>query len=114
MTLNDLPEIQITRNVRSTRLRLRVEGDQIRLTAPVFCSKKQIQNFIDQAESWLLKTWKLQQEKNQSIDRSLPAELQLFNQTHPFRLFIKVRSRTSFLMLNYYSYRSVTVILKPI
>ena len=39
MTLNDLPEIQITRNVRSTRFRLRVEGNQIRLTAPVFCSK---------------------------------------------------------------------------
>lgn len=86
MTLNDLPEIQITRNVRSTRLRLRVEGDQIRLTAPVFCSKKQIQNFIDQAESWLLKTWKLQQEKNQSIDRSLPAELQLFDQAQPIQI----------------------------
>lgn len=86
MTLNDLPEIQITRNVRSTRFRLRVEGDQIRLTAPVFCSKKQIQNFIDQAESWLLKTWKLQQEKNQSIDRSLPAELQLFNQAQPIQI----------------------------
>ncbi|QIC67341.1 M48 family metallopeptidase [Acinetobacter schindleri] len=86
MTLNDLPEIQITRNVRSTRLKLRVEGDQIRLTAPVFCTKKQIQNFIDQAESWLLKTWKLQQEKNQSIDRSLPAELQLFNQAQPIQI----------------------------
>lgn len=86
MTLNDLPEIQITRNVRSTRLRLRIEGDQIRLTAPIFCSKKQIQNFIDQAESWLLKTWKLQQEKNQSIDRSLPAELQLFNQAQPIQI----------------------------
>lgn len=86
MTLNDLPEIQITRNVRSTRLRLRIEGDQIRLTAPIFCSKKQIQNFIDQAESWLLKTWKLQQEKNQSIDRSLPAELQLFDQAQPIQI----------------------------
>ncbi|WP_347454003.1 SprT family zinc-dependent metalloprotease [Acinetobacter thermotolerans] len=86
MTLNDLPEIQITRNVRSTRLRLRVEGDQIRLTAPVFCNKKQIQNFIDQAESWLLKTWKSQQEKNQSIDRSLPTELQLFNQAQSIQI----------------------------
>ncbi len=39
MTLSDLPEIQITRNVRSTRLRLRVDATQIRLTAPVFAAK---------------------------------------------------------------------------
>ena len=49
MTLSDLPEIKIVRNVRSTRLRLRVEPTQIRLTAPVLCSKRQIQNFIDQS-----------------------------------------------------------------
>ena len=56
MTLADLPKIQIIRNVRSTRLRLRVEPHQIRLSAPVFCSKSQIQKFIDQSESWLLAT----------------------------------------------------------
>lgn len=91
MTLNDLPEIQITRNVRSTRLRLRVEGDQIRLTAPVFCSKKQIQNFINQAESWLLKTWQAQQEKLQGIDRSLPVSLQLFNHAQPFNVIYQTQ-----------------------
>ncbi|ATO20678.1 hypothetical protein BS636_13830 [Acinetobacter sp. LoGeW2-3] len=83
MTLNDLPEIQITRNIRSTRLRLRVDGTQIRLTAPVFCTKKQIQNFITDSESWLLKTWQAQQDRVQSIDRSLPTTLQLFNLDQP-------------------------------
>lgn len=83
MTLSDLPEIQIVRNIRSTRLKLRVDGTQIRLTAPVFCTKKQIQNFINDAESWLLKTWQSQQEKIQSVDRSLPASLQLFNLNQP-------------------------------
>ena len=79
MTLNDLPEIQIVRNVRSTRLRLRVEPTQIRLTAPVLCSKRKIQNFIDQSEQWLIQTWQKQQEKIVQIDKTLPNELQLFN-----------------------------------
>lgn len=79
MTLNELPEIQIVRNVRSTRLRLRVEPTQIRLTAPVLCSKRQIQNFIDQSEQWLIQTWQKQQEKIVQIDKTLPNELQLFN-----------------------------------
>ena len=86
MTLNDLPEIQITRNARSRRLRLRVEDQQIKMTVPVSCSKRQIQNFLQQAESWLLKTWTTQQEKILSIDRSLPTELRLFNQTQPIRI----------------------------
>ena len=42
MTLNDLPEIEIKRNIRSTRLRLRVDAHRIRLTAPIFCTKRQI------------------------------------------------------------------------
>jgi hypothetical protein len=79
MTLSDLPEIQITRNIRSTRLRLRVESTQIRLTAPVFCSKSQIQKFLVESEAWMIKTWYAQQQKVQSIDRSLPNELVLFN-----------------------------------
>ena len=86
MTLSDLPEIQITRNVRSTRLRLRVDATQIRLTAPVFCSKKQIRHFIEQSESWLIKTWQSQQEKIENIDRTLPIELRLFNLKEPVQI----------------------------
>ncbi|MGE8537886.1 MAG: M48 family metallopeptidase [Acinetobacter sp.] len=86
MTLSDLPEIQISRNVRSTRLRLRVDATQIRLTAPVFCSKKQIQHFIQQSESWLIKTWQSQQEKSENIDRTLPGEVQLFNLKAPVQI----------------------------
>src|SRR5690606_33010514 len=84
-------EIQITRNIRSTRLRLRVDGTQIRLTAPVFCTKKQIQSFIADSESWLLKTWQAQQERIQSIDRSLPATLQLFNHAQPFNVIYQTQ-----------------------
>ncbi len=86
MTLNDLPEIQITRNIRSTRLRLRVEPTRIRLTAPIFCTKKQIQSFIDQSETWLLQTWQAQQDKIIKIDRTLPTEIGLFNLDFPVRI----------------------------
>lgn len=88
MTLADLPEIQIVRNVRSTRLRLRVEPHQIRLTAPVFCTKSQIQKFIEQSESWLLTTWKKQQDQviENSDPKALPTELKLFNQNLPIQI----------------------------
>lgn len=86
MTLSDLPEIQITRNIRSTRLRLRVEPTRIRLTAPVFCTKKQIQNFIDQSEAWLLKTWQAQQQNIVYVDRARPTEIQLFNLIQPIQI----------------------------
>ncbi|OTG82893.1 M48 family metallopeptidase [Acinetobacter sp. ANC 4648] len=81
MNLSDLPEIKIVRHVRATRLRLRVEPNQIRLTAPVLCSKKQIQNFIDQSQKWLLETWH-QQQQIQFKDQTLPTELKLFNLDH--------------------------------
>ena len=83
MTLNNLPEIKIVRHARAKNLRLRVEPTQIRLTAPVLCSKRQIQNFIDQSEQWLIQTWQKQQEKIIQIDKTLPNELQLFNLDQP-------------------------------
>ena len=79
MTLNELPEIKIVRHARAKCLRLRVQHNQIRLTVPVLCSKRKIQNFIDQAEEWLIQTWQKQQEKIVQIDKTLPNELQLFN-----------------------------------
>lgn len=85
MTSN-LPEIQITRNVRATRLRLRVEPTQIRLTAPVFCSKGQIQKFLAESEAWIIKTWQAQLQKALSIDRSFPKALQLFNLENPLQI----------------------------
>lgn len=91
MTLSDLPEIQITRNVRSTRLRLRVDQTQIRLTAPVFCSKRQIQSFIDQSEQWLIETWQKQQEKIIQIDKTLPQTLSVFNLDRPLEIIYKTQ-----------------------
>lgn len=95
MTISDLPEIQIVRHVRSTRLRLRVEPHQIRLTAPVFCTKKQIQDFIEQSKTWLIETWQSQQEKIQAIDRTLPNELQLFNLDQPIQIIYQ-KQKVSF------------------
>ncbi|MDK1683159.1 M48 family metallopeptidase [Acinetobacter terrestris] len=82
MTLNELPEIKIVRHARAKCLRLRVQHNQIRLTVPVLCSKRKIQNFMDQAEQWLIQTWQKQQEKIVQIDKTLPNELQLFNLDH--------------------------------
>ena len=95
MTLNDLPEIKIVRHARSIRLRLRVEPTQIRLTAPLFCSKKQIQNFIDQSEQWLVKTWQEQQQKQeiQLQNRVFPTELKLFNLEQPIQITYQAQQR---------------------
>lgn len=86
MTPN-LPEIQITRKLRATRLRLRVEPTQIKLTVPQFCTQRQVQEFLKQSEQWLIKTWQSQQEKVQKIDRTLPTELQLFNLNVPVQIY---------------------------
>ncbi|NNG82495.1 SprT family zinc-dependent metalloprotease [Acinetobacter sp. ANC 5378] len=86
MTLKELPEIKIVRHARAKNLRLRVDPTQIRLTAPVLCSKRQIQNFIDQSEQWLIQTWQKQQEKIVQIDKTLPNELQLFNLDQPLEI----------------------------
>ena len=79
MTLNDLPEIEIKRNIRSTRLRLRVDAHHIRLTAPLFCTKRQIQNFIQQSEQWLIQTWQKQQSQIDTAKHELPETLTVFD-----------------------------------
>lgn len=64
-----MPEIKIVRHVRARKLRLRVEPASIRLTVPLFCSKKQIQHFLAQSEQWLTETWNKQQNvQSASID----------------------------------------------
>ena len=85
MTPN-LPEIQITHHARATRLRLRVEPTQIRLTVPKFCTKRQIQDFLQQSEQWMIETWHKQQEKVGQVDRTLPVELKLFNLERPLEI----------------------------
>lgn len=94
MTLDDLPLIKVYRNSRATRLRLRVDAVQIRLTAPVCCNEQQIQNFIAQSEQWLIQTWQTQYEKSQQIDRCLPNMLQLFNLQHPIQILYRKQKAT--------------------
>lgn len=79
MTLNDLPEIEIKRNIRSTRLRLRVDAHRIRLTAPIFCTKRQIQNFIQHSEQWLIQIWQKQQSQIDTAKHELPETLTVFD-----------------------------------
>ena len=41
----ELPEIRIVRHAQQKRLRLRVEPQGVRLTVPLRCTKKQIEQF---------------------------------------------------------------------
>ena len=91
MILADLPEIQITHHARATRLRLRVEPTQIRLTVPKFCSKRQIQDFLNQSEQWMVETWQKQQASLVQIDRTLPTELRLFNRQNALTVSYKTQ-----------------------
>lgn len=92
MTLSDLPEIQVVRHARAKRLRLRVDSAQIRLTVPLLCSQRKIQNFLDQAEEWLLKTW--QQQAQHIQQQILPNELKLFNLDQPLQLVYQVQKQS--------------------
>ncbi len=93
MTLN-LPEIQITRKLRATRLRLRVEPTQIKLTVPQFCTQRQVQDFLKQSEQWMIETWQKQQEKTGQIDKSLPTELKLFNLDQPLQIIYRIQKHS--------------------
>ena len=77
--LSDLPEIQITAHAKATRLRLRVEPHQIRLTVPKYCTQRQILDFLQQSEQWMIETWHKQQAQQGFVQRELPNQLALFN-----------------------------------
>lgn len=63
MSQVNLPEVKIVRHARATQLRLRVYTHEIRLTVPLRCRAKQIQQFLKDSESWLQETWqKVQQQ----------------------------------------------------
>lgn len=94
MTHHTLPEIQITHHARATRLRLRVEPTQIRLTVPKVCTKKQIQAFLQQSEQWMIETWQKQQKKSGQLDRSLPIQLNLFNLEQPLPVIYKTQKQS--------------------
>ena len=93
MTPN-LPEIQITRKLRATRLRLRVEPTQIKLTVPQFCTQRQVQDFLKQSEQWMIETWQKQQTKAEQIDKSLPTELKLFNLAEPLQIIYQTQKQS--------------------
>jgi len=93
MTPN-LPEIQITHHARATRLRLRVEPTQIRLTVPRFCTKQQIADFLKQSEQWMIETWQKQQEKIGQIHKELPKELKLFNLKQPLQIIYQTQKNS--------------------
>lgn len=86
MTLTDLPEIQISKHARAKHLRLRIDGQSIKLTVPTLTTKKQIQQFIDQSTPWLLETWQKQQQQKSSATQQRPTQLQLFNLDQPIEV----------------------------
>lgn len=90
----NLPEIQIVHHARATRLRLRVEPTQIRLTVPKFCTRRQIQEFLKQSELWMIETWQKQHEKERQIDRTLPVELKLFNLEQPLKIIYQIQKNS--------------------
>ena len=94
MTLLDLPDIQITRKLRATRLRLRVEPTQIKLTVPQFCTQRQVQEFLKQSEQWMIATWQKQQEKIGLQDRTLPTEIKLFNLDRPLSIVYQTQKNS--------------------
>ncbi|TCM68342.1 hypothetical protein EC844_10545 [Acinetobacter calcoaceticus] len=81
-----LPGIKIVRHARATRLRLRVDAQGARLTAPVYCSQKKIQQFLEHSNAWLIETWQLQQQKLLARDQTRPTVLQLFNLQQPLQV----------------------------
>ncbi|RKG32729.1 M48 family peptidase [Acinetobacter guerrae] len=87
MHLETLPEIKIVRHVRARHLRLRVEPHQIRLTVPLFCTKKQIQHFLDQSQDWLMQTW--QKQTQQQIASSNFQHIHFFNQDQPYQIVLR-------------------------
>ncbi|KAF1027687.1 MAG: hypothetical protein GAK29_00498 [Acinetobacter bereziniae] len=89
---NTLPEIKISHHARATRLRLRVEPSQIRLTVPKFCTQRQVRDFLKQSEQWMIETWQKQQQNIALIDRSLPISLNLFNLQQPIKIIYQKQS----------------------
>lgn len=92
-----LPEIKIVRHARARNLRLRVEPSGIRLTVPLFASTRQIQQFLNQSEQWLIETWNNQQNKfSQSV--AIPEDLKLFHHVETFKL-IQQKQRQIFKLI---------------
>lgn len=99
MMLSDLPEIQITAHAKATRLRLRVEPHQIRLTVPKYCTQRQIQDFLQQSEQWMIETWHKQQAQQGLVQRDLPNQLSLFNLGEPLNIYYQTQKQNFILDL---------------
>lgn len=77
-----LPEIHMVRHARAKRLKLAVSAQGIRLTVPPYATKRQVQDFLVQSQSWLEQTWQEQQllisqKAEQSTQIELPTTLDL-------------------------------------
>ncbi|MBO3656596.1 YgjP family zinc-dependent metalloprotease [Acinetobacter haemolyticus] len=90
-----LPEVKVVRHARARNLRLRVEPTGIRLTVPLFCTKRQIQQFLNQSEPWLLATWAKQQQQLLQTS-TFPEQLVLFAHTQSFSI-VKQKQRHIFI-----------------
>lgn len=82
-----LPDVKIIRHASAKQLRLRVFINEVKLTVPQHCSKRQIQQFLIQSEPWLYETWQnlILQKDNQSF----PEEIFLFNRENALNIIVR-------------------------
>jgi predicted metal-dependent hydrolase len=93
LSARELPEIKMVRHANATKLRLRVEPTGIRLTVPLFCSQRQIQQFLNHSEQWLIETWNKQQAQfQQQIE--FPEQINLFYHSQGFQIIRQKQHRT--------------------
>lgn len=88
-----LPEIKMNYHARAKRLSLRVDSKNVRLTVPLGCTQRQIQEFLQQSEAWLIQTWQAQQEKITVIDQTLPKTLKLFNLAQKIQIHYQIQKK---------------------
>lgn len=84
-----LPDIHIRRSARAKRLTLRVNSEQICLSAPMACTQKQIQAFIASSQIWLKQAW----QKQQHLQTQLPSCIRLFNQPQAIAIVYQVQAK---------------------
>lgn len=67
----NIATLEVIKRRRQKNLRIRVKGEQVIVSAPYYCSKKVIHNFIKSYEQWALKAVEKQSQKRQSLDSIL-------------------------------------------
>ncbi len=71
MHLSDCPPITFTRRKGQKSIRIRVKPGQIVVSAPYFCSEKDVKDFLNEKESWIRTSLKRMDGKKNDFQRML-------------------------------------------